>query len=677
VAPTVRGEAAEATGLSLRQRMAQFARRYDQGAERMNAARKFFNTREAAENFDFVDDIEHGLGRGQIPNPKNAELEPVARSMAQALDQRRREIQQLGEGALENFYTYYFGHAFERPEAAEKFFSSFFKNRALEGSKSFLKHREFPTYKEAMANGMKPISDNPVDLFLLKAREMDRYLMAHHALRDLAENGIAKRLAATEEERGQMPLEPQQEGPFKREWLTPTKAELPANFVRIVDPVGGGKWYAEDGAAQVLNNFLSPGLRARSGAARILLGLNNVMNQSNLGLSAFHLRAVTISSMANRAGLGFVKAMQGHPLDAAWHVLSSPAAPFLDYMKGSKLLEDWYKPGSQGAPIAAITDALMKGGGRAGQPADYRSQAIEGMMKQWRRGNWIGAGVRSPFAAIEGMAKPLMENLVPRMKLGAFADLAQHEMERLGPGATVEQTRAAMASAWDHVENRLGEMTYDNLFWNRTFKDVMHLMVRSVGWNLGDLREMGSAGGALKQLAAGKRPADPHGLGFVMGYAFVGAMMGAMMQYLHTGQGPQELKDYFWPKREDGKRYVSAPYVKDAYQFARDLPGTMIHKTGPLVNTLAEMVTNKDYYDRPVRNLDDPFLKQLGEEASFIGRQFLPFTLQEAAGAKSKKAKAEAADTAAHPEHHVEHFLGVQPAPAALQPGYKPKRDRD
>jgi len=123
------------------------------------------------------------------------------------------------------------------------------------------------------------------------------------------------------------------------------------------------------------------------------------------------------------------------------------------------MLRDWFQPGSEGAPIAAITDALMKGGGRALPSSDYDSGAIVSMLKQFKQGNWIGVGLRSPFAEIEYMAKPLMQHLVPALKRGAFAEIAQHEMERLGPGATVDETRAAMAKAWDHVENRLGEMT--------------------------------------------------------------------------------------------------------------------------------------------------------------------------------------------------------------------------
>jgi len=200
------------------------------------------------------------------------------------------------------------------------------------------------------------------------------------------------------------------------------------------------------------------------------------------------------------------------------------------------------------------------------------------------------------------------------------------------------------------------------------------LSVRSVGWNLGDFLEMKSALGAAKQAVTLKRPADLHGLGFVVGYTVTAALMGSMMQYLHTGKGPEELRDYFFPKREDGRRVVSAPYVKDAFSFARDPVRTIENKVSPLISTVLAMVNNRDYYDRPIRNADAPLVKQMTKEAEFVGRQFLPFTLQPYFGNQPKKPRPLAGgDTT---EHKFENFMGVTAAPGPLQRGYKPRRQR-
>jgi hypothetical protein len=70
--------------------------------------------------------------------------------------------------------------------------------------------------------------------------------------------------------------------------------------------------------------------------------------------------------------------------------------------------------------------------------------------------------------------------------VGVFYDLAQHELEKLPPGTDRAQVRAVMARAWDSVENRMGQLTYNNLFWHRYLKDGLMASVRSVGWNRQD-----------------------------------------------------------------------------------------------------------------------------------------------------------------------------------------------
>lgn len=661
LAPQLRGEAAELMGLSLRARMGQFARRFDQGEMRLREASRFFDQRSPEENYRFIDDIERGRSTG------DEHLDTIAGMFRKMLDQRRNEVRNLGEGALQQFYTHYFPHIFEREQQAEGFVKSFFGRRTMEGPKSFLKHREFPTFKEALDAGMKPVSDNPVRLVLMKAREMDRYLLAHNVLRDMAERGVAKRLMLSAEGAKDGQAELFEGKPLKPDWLVPKKGQLPPDFKQIVDPVGGGRWFAQEGAADVLNNYLTPGLRAKSGAYRILVGVNNTMNQANLGLSAFHLTGEIIRSGVSRAALGVEDIMNGKPVRGSLRIASFPAGPFLDFVEGSKALKDWYKPGSEGAPVAAITDALMKGGGRVGQPAEYSNQMVARMQQAFHSGNHVGGLLRAPFALLEQTAKPMMEYLIPRLKLGTFAGMARNEMERLGPGATVDETRKAMSSVWDSVDNRMGQMVYDNLFWHRTFKDLAHLMVRSVGWNLGTIREIGGGVAALRRPQDIRNAENIHKVAYTLALPLVSGMIGAMYQYAHTGKGPSQLKDYFFPKRADGSRITLPTDVKDVYHYATAPVRTVENKTGPLINTLVEMLHNRDYYDRPIRGEGDPLIKQLKEEADFIGRQFLPFTVQPMAGSK----KGMPAQTT---EQKAEGFAGFTRAPNDLQDNTKKRK---
>jgi hypothetical protein len=63
-------------------------------------------------------------------------------------------------------------------------------------------------------------------------------------------------------------------------------------------------------------------------------------------------------------------------------------------------------------------------------------------------------------------------------------------MERLGPNADIHAVRDAMARAADSTEDRMGQMTYDNLFYNRMVRDAALLGFRAYGWTFGKYRAL-------------------------------------------------------------------------------------------------------------------------------------------------------------------------------------------
>lgn len=820
LAPAARGRDAKTAALVMRNRLAELARRSDQAEASLAKAKKFFDHRKAEDNYAFIDKMENGEPQG------SAELDAIARVFRTMLDQRRAEVQALGKGKLEQFYENYFPHVWQNPKRAQGVFQSFFSRRPLEGSKSFLKQRTHPLFKDGMDAGLKPVSDNPVDLVILKSREMDRYIMAHQVLEDWKQAGLAKFIDARrgkhaagwmkiddpigtvygpsvqqiaeypneavydalsqvaqalgiEHKRGfKMPgpgLGYAYEGTgqvktrhgtaedvlaheighqlewkyglsdqlmkhpdlktrvaIKRElrdladlrnarkdyrrsrdekmaaiaqaWagareefqrVAPTvyaewtrflnsHAELKPlrdlhggmNAKLLAQPydVGGlvirGHWWAPEGAARIMNNYLAPGLRAKSGAFRAALGLNNVLNQFQLGLSAFHLGFTSADAAVSKAALGFEGLMRGKPVGAAKAFASVPAAPLTTFLQGNRILKEWYKPGSQGGEIGKIVDGLAAAGGRAHMDEYYQTRIAERMRMAWRHGNWFGALLRTPFAAVEGVSNVIMRDIVPRQKLGVFADLARFEMERLGPGATFDQTREALAKVWDSVENRMGQLTYDNLFWDRTAKDIAMIGARSVGWNLGTIREIG--GGALDlvkeplKMAAGGPPEGQnlHRIAYLMGLTLVSAMMGALYQYIATGQGPEELKDYFFPRTgqldQAGRpQRASLPtYVKDVYHYFTEPGRTLANKVAPVWNLFAEMVRNEDYYGNKIRNEDDPLVKQMADEARHAVGGFEPFGFRY--WQQQTKLGAPLAQRA-------QQFVGITPAPSALE----------
>jgi hypothetical protein len=289
-----------------------------------------------------------------------------------------------------------------------------------------------------------------------------------------------------------------------------------------------------------------------------------------------------------------------------------------------------------------MVDLLRQAGGRARMDPVYQTQITRNMMRAFRSGNIGGGLIRAPFAAAELISKPILEGLVPRMKLGVFMNMAQSELARLGPAASRLEKRRVAAEVWNSVENRMGEIAYDNLFWDRRAKDTAMILTRSVGWNIGSLREIG--GGLADtvvqagKLFKGQRPELTQRMAYtLLGLPLVTGIMGSTLNYAMTGEPPKSLKDCFFPRtggfdEEGNPNRLSLPtYIKDVYHFATEPGRTLANKLHPLVGMVADMLLNKDYYGTEIRHADDPIVKQVMQEAGFAAKQFLPFTARSVA----------------------------------------------
>jgi hypothetical protein len=199
-----------------------------------------------------------------------------------------------------------------------------------------------------------------------------------------------------------------------------------------------------------------------------------------------------------------------------------------------------------------------------------------------------------------------------------------------------------------------GQVVYNNFFWDRTQKDLMMLTTRSVGWNGGYWREFGGAGidlsKGLKRAVTGEdtvRNIVTPRLAYAVTLPFVVGLHGAMLQYIMTGKGPDELKDYFFPKtgklNADGtpERVTLPTYMKDHFSYfggfrngmsagLEQMGTSFVHKIQPLITAMAEMMENKDFYGTEIRNPDDPVTKQMAEIAAYVAGSFKPMSVRNA-----------------------------------------------
>jgi hypothetical protein len=186
-----------------------------------------------------------------------------------------------------------------------------------------------------------------------------------------------------------------------------------------------------------------------------------------------------------------------------------------------------------------------------------------------------------------------------------------------------------------------------------------------LGWNLGTIRELG---GGVKDLldikvsAEGGIQISPR-TAYVVALPAVVALYGAMYQYIKTGQGPQELRDYFFPKTgrktPDGRdERISIPsYIKDIYAYGKHPLTTIGHKVHPILSAMAQMMENKDYYGVMIRNPQDPIVKQATDTMQYVSTQFIPFSVR---GAQMRgKSGADVGEQA-------ESFFGFIPAPKGV-----------
>jgi hypothetical protein len=242
-----------------------------------------------------------------------------------------------------------------------------------------------------------------------------------------------------------------------------------------------------------------------------------------------------------------------------------------------------------------------------------------------------------------------MEWFVPRQKLGVFGKMAEFELSRMTPEqrANRDYVRQVMGKAWDSVDNRMGQLVYDNLFWKKSAKDLAMISMRSVGWNIGTLREIVGGGADAAKFVAnkaqGKQAEFTHRMSYLLALPMVVGTIGAVTQYALTGQGPQETLDYFFPKTGKLDEYqrperISLPsYIKDVAHFTDAVTGEgalkgtaefAATKMHPFLTTVKETLENKDFYGVQVYGEDDPLAKQGIDFLAYVAKSFIPFGLR-------------------------------------------------
>ena len=613
----------------------------------------------------------------------------------------------VSTGKSLSYIESYLPHMYKDAGKARPILEAYAK-RPMEGNQSWAKHRTIPYLSEAiLEHGLEPASWNFLDMVMARHFDMQKFVAAHRAFNAYKKEGLVRyvRAARTAPE-GYVKLDDRiAEVASIRKAIVdiPVENGEPVRTAGKLLPgakVTYGHYWAPAPVASVFNNYLAPGFLGTplAGAYKVARTGNNLLNMAQLGLSAFHGTFITIEGAAGAVSRGIMlMAQDGKLLEGMADIAKGAALPvavtetFREGLAFRKALLSENPP----EEFKPLIDMFIRGGGRVGMDRQYSVPFIKMFTEGWRESLTSFGGIpkgisTAPFALVELLSKPIMETYVPVMKLGTMAQLFHDEMACMPADATQAEIDRVARKVVDHVEDRMGQMTYDNLHWNQFTKQTMMLALRAVGWDVGSWRmilgagadTLGMAPRAAQAIAASlsgpeakqqwqeertkrDRQAGNFGKSSWMTYNIaqtwavmaVVSLMGGLTTWMLTGQPPKDAKDLIYPRtgRKDkyGKdeRVQFASYAKEVIdlkhiaqeaspvhyehgQFGLGLNlspafNYLWGKKSPFLGTVDKFLTNKDWKGQQVYtpNAGKKTLEEFGMAAL---AEFAPFSLAQA-----------------------------------------------
>jgi hypothetical protein len=451
-----------------------------------------------------------------------------------------------------------------------------------------------------------------------------------------------------------------------------------------------GEWWVDEGAGRILNNHLSRDYVREAALGRGLLAVKNNTTAMELALSLFHFTFETVETASSQVAqaarkiynVGILQRNVRMIGEGLKDLTAAPVSPASTARLGGSVIkyiaspEEFLATGRGQSFVKAhpeateMVNALFHGGGKLAMHQDYKIKSLETMKENAKEGNYIGAAVRAIPALNEVLMKPLFETYIPRLKIGMFFKeyplRLQERAQDIADGKVSKETLAR--ETWAFVEDRLGEMNFDNLFWNRTFKSSMQLMFRSVTWKLGNIRAMGGAGPEqmkdFYQAYKDKRaPRLEPKMGWLLGMAALTAAMSSIIQKMFTGDDPQSVKDLVYPRVGKTDRVTTPTYIKDAYHLFHNPTGYVTSSLAGVWGRVADNWQNRDFYGQEVYGLDDNSFEKYAKE--FFHTVPKPFSITNALAQKNSGMPTAQRALA---------FVGISKAPAYIN--YSPAENR-
>jgi hypothetical protein len=646
VFPVETGAGDKNAKLTFRARLAEGRQKTQSIAAEFDAAQQAFDKMTPDAQLDF-----HRRMYNQESQP-TPELQKVSDAMYGHTNDGRQALVDLGHEAAEEWDKQKWNMLWKKDAAkAESLITRVNRPGKVEGKASFLKKQKLSEFDEGLARGLVPKFLNPAEQFMATTAERTKYIAGVRAMKDLADVGSITRIGPKDDiPAGWSEVPDGAKGPLNGIIKKSVLGAPSQGANGAVREATEGRLIAPDPVNRILHNVVTPSLFAsgfRGSVYRALQGFNNQATSMLLGLSGFHATKVAKESMLLKTAQAFDLAVKGETGEGAKGAAGAIPDLLGNIAKGKQIQQQLLGQESATPEEARRNAAMIQGGFSAKSDSTYETKVRRRFSKALQQGGVQGmvrAAAYSPFALNEKVGQEGVFNYVQHNKLAIGASMTGDYL-RQNPNATQAEIRENVGKISDHLDNVLGLMERDNLFWNRTARDIATLGTLSVGWNYGSARE---AAGGLVDVGRGigtlRRGGsisdiDTRRISYLMTMAATQAMGGAVATYLATGKGPQELKDYVFPKNGEKDanghdvRLNFGLYTSDYYDFLTNPAGTLASKASPLIHAATSIIGNKDYRGRPIYDKDDPtdtlHYKMAEDIATHLATTNSPLTFQQ------------------------------------------------
>ncbi len=553
---------------------------------------------------------------------------------------------------------------------------------SLLGSEYWKHSRQFDRFKDGIAKGLEPVTWDGFELWKRGMAVEWRWATGMEVWKRMGDNG--SRIFVP---RGATP--PPDWKPMDFDNRLRFQKGVPEGQERLPGmPSGGGnvagQWYVEPNAYRLLENWLSRDTLRQAKSINWLIRMVNLDKAVTLAWPAFHTVGETLHSAGadmifgtTRAAREFANLVAMSPMfdpkaliDGVITAASAPATAFvgpavrrvmlarhgyeywkdpqawLESVKGKELLRKY--------PELVNDMELLYGAGlRVGGRESFWHTYIDSLRRSFANHDPVGGTVRAVFGAVPGLAAyiagPTFRYYIPRLKLGAaLMELQRARIimaEDLVSGKLTEQTLAR--KVYESIENRFGEIEFDNWFWHKVTRTALQMMFLSPSWTGGDLKLAGvgataqikelkralyddpiaymekvNAKGIKGYMAGVRAPRLTYEAQALLSVLTVGSMTSAIIQKVMAGSYPWEtdtpVKDFVYARTgaqdENGHPirialpgYESAYYVWLTHFFKH-----LGNAAAPMPRRIVEALANKKSFSgEEVWNPLDPLPKKI------------------------------------------------------------------